>query len=93
MQDTCETPDSIVRLETIFHHIVRSLLVTRLCPARKSTYCKAIFVTDRLLAHVAADERIRVHQLPPTEADGLFSIAYSACVGVDICATQGGRQE
>ena len=60
------------------------------CPSQKGKYCKAKFVMDRLLAHVGADERMRVHKLAPTEADGLFATSYSACMGVDISTMQGG---
>ena len=47
---------------------------------------------ERLLGHVARVERMRAHKLLPTEADSLFSIAYSACMGVDISTMQGGRR-
>ena len=66
--------------------IVRYLLTTRPYTQLR----KAKFVMDRLLAHVAVEERVRVHKLPPAKADELFSVAYSACVGVDISTMQGG---
>ena len=62
------------------------------CPTQKGKYCKAKFVMDRLLAHVAVEERMRVHKLPPAEADCLFAIAYSACMGVDLSTMQGGSR-
>ena len=62
------------------------------CSSQKGKYCKAKFVMDCLLAHVAADERLRVHKLSATEADGLFATAYSACMGIDISTMQGGSR-
>ena len=47
---------------------------------------------DRLLAHMPVEERVRVHKLPPAEADGLFSVAYSAWMGVDLSTMQGGSR-
>ena len=59
------------------------------CSSQKGKYCKAKFVMDRLLAHVA---RMKVHKLSATEADGLFATAFSASLGVDISTMQGGSR-